>query len=41
MGFSTVPELRTLRRTLIYWRKEILAYFYCSLTNSKTIGSGF
>jgi hypothetical protein len=33
-----LPELRTLRRTLVYWRKEILAYFYCRLTNARTEG---
>lgn len=38
MAFSTLPELRTLRRTLVYWRKEILAYFYCRLTNARTEG---
>lgn len=38
MAFSTLPELKTLRRTLIYWRKEILAYFYCRLTNARTEG---
>lgn len=37
MAFS-LPELRTLRRTLVYWRKEILAYFYCRLTNARTEG---
>ena len=31
-------RLRTLRRTLVYWRKEILAYFYCRLTNARTEG---
>jgi len=38
MAFSTLPEVRTLRRTLVYWRKEILAYFYCRLTNARTEG---
>jgi transposase len=38
MAFSSLPELRTLRRTLVYWRKEILAYFYCRLTNARTEG---
>jgi transposase len=36
---SVVPELQTLRRTLIKWRKEILAYFYSGrLTNARTEG---
>lgn len=39
LGLSTVPELQTLRRTLIKWRKEILAYFYSGLlTNARTEG---
>jgi len=38
LAFSLLPELLTLRRTLIYWRKEILAYFYCRLTNARTEG---
>jgi len=36
---SVVPELQTLRRTLIKWRKEVLAYFYSGrLTNARTEG---
>ena len=39
LGLSNVPELQTLRRTLIKWRKEILAYFYSGrLTNARTEG---
>jgi len=39
LGLSLVPELQTLRRTLIKWRKEILAYFYSGrLTNARTEG---
>ena len=38
MAFSTLPELRTLRRTLVYWRKKTLAHFYCRLTNARTEG---
>ena len=35
LALSVVPELQTLRRTLIKWRKEILAYFYSGrLTNA-------
>jgi len=38
-ALSAVPELQTLRRTLIKWRKEILAYFYSGrLTNARTEG---
>lgn len=35
---STVPEIQTLRRTLMRWRKEILAYFAVPLTNARTEG---
>jgi transposase len=39
LGLSLVPELQTLRRTLIKWRKEVLAYFYSGLlTNARTEG---
>jgi transposase len=39
LALSTVPELQTLRRTLLKWRKEILAYFYSGrLTNARTEG---
>ena len=39
LALSVVPELQTLRRTLIKWRKEILAYFYSGrLTNARTEG---
>lgn len=31
-------ELKTLRRTLMRWRKEILAYFETGLTNGRTEG---
>jgi transposase len=33
-----VPELQRLRRTLISWRKEILAYFDYPITNGRTGG---
>ena len=35
---SAIPELRTLRRTLISWRTEILNYFDTGLTNGRTEG---
>jgi transposase len=38
LALSTVPELKTLRRTLMRWRREILAYFRSRLTNARTEG---
>ena len=38
MALSKLPEIQTLRRTLIKWRKEILAYFGTRLTNGRTEG---
>lgn len=38
MAHSKVPEIKTLRRTLMKWRKEILAYFFTGLTNGRTEG---
>ena len=38
MAHSTLPEIATLRRTLIKWRTEILAYFGTGLTNGRTEG---
>jgi transposase len=35
---SQLPELQTLRRTLIKWRAEILAYFDTQLTNGRVEG---
>lgn len=35
---SLLPEIQRLRRTLLRWRKEILAYFYTRLTNGRTEG---
>ena len=35
---SRLPELRTLRRTLVRWRSEILAYFETRVTNGRTEG---
>ena len=36
--FQDVPELQSLRKTLMNWRKEILAYFETRLTNAITEG---
>jgi transposase len=38
MAGSTLPEIKTLRRTLMRWREEILAYFFTGLTNGITEG---
>lgn len=38
MGLSQIPEIQTLRRTLISWRQEILNYFITGLTNARVEG---
>jgi transposase len=38
MALSKLPEIKRLRRTLMRWRAEILAYFYNRLTNARTEG---
>jgi transposase len=38
LSASPLPELQTLRRTLLRWRREILAYFATGLTNGRTEG---
>ena len=38
MAKSLLPEVQTLRRTLLRWRNEVLAYFRCRLTNARTEG---
>lgn len=38
MAHSALPEVRTLRTTLLRWRKELLNYFVCRLTNARTEG---
>jgi transposase len=38
MALSALPEIQTLRRTLMRWRNEILAYFPSRLTNGRTEG---
>ena len=35
---SKIPEIKTLRATLIRWRKEILLYFKTGLTNARAEG---
>jgi len=38
MAASRLPEVLTLRTTLLRWRRELLAYFLCRLTNARTEG---
>ena len=38
MARSELKEIKTLRKTLMKWRKEILAYFKTGLTNGRTEG---
>jgi len=38
MAHSILPEIKTLRRTLMKWRTEILNYFKTGLTNARTEG---
>lgn len=38
MALSLIPEIKTLRRTLLKWREEILNYFLTGLTNGRTEG---
>jgi transposase len=38
LAASALPELQTLRRTLIRWRHEILEHFATGLTNARTEG---
>jgi transposase len=38
MALSTLPAIKTLRRTLMKWRQEILNYFQTGLTNGRTEG---
>ncbi|MDB4983470.1 MAG: transposase TnpA, partial [Myxococcales bacterium] len=38
LAASPLPELQTFRRTLLRWRREILAYFGTGLTNARTEG---
>jgi transposase len=38
MAESSLPEIKTLRRTLMKWREEVLNYFKTGLTNARTEG---
>lgn len=38
MAYSKIPEIQTLRRTLLKWRKEILQFFESGLNNGRTEG---
>lgn len=38
LAHSQLPELKTLRHTLVRWRSQILNYWYCRLTNARTEG---
>ena len=38
LAHSKLKELKRLRRTLMSWREEILAYFETGLTNARTEG---
>ena len=38
MAFSQLKEIKTLRKTLLKWRIEILNYFKTGLTNARTEG---
>jgi transposase len=38
MASSQIPEVKTLRRTLLKWREEILNYFLTGITNARTEG---
>jgi len=38
MARSRLPEVLTLRNPLVRWRREVLAYFVCRLTNARTDG---
>jgi transposase len=38
MAKSLLPEIKTLRKTLLKWREEILNYFVYRLTNARTEG---
>lgn len=38
MALSNLPEIKTMRRTLMRWREEILNYFKTGITNARTEG---
>lgn len=38
MAGSKIKEIKTLRKTLIKWREEVLNYFENRITNARTEG---
>jgi transposase len=38
MADSKLPEIKTLRKTLMRWREEVLNYFKNRITNARTEG---
>ncbi len=38
LAYSKLPELQTLRKTLLNWKEEILNYFRTQITNGRTEG---
>lgn len=38
MAWSLLPEIKTLRKTLMRWKEQILNYFLTGLTNARTEG---
>lgn len=38
MSVSFLPEIQTLRKTLLKWKEEILNYFQTNLTNARLEG---
>jgi len=38
MSVSLLPEIRTLRKTLLKWKEEIMNYFSSGLTNARLEG---
>lgn len=38
MALSELPEIKTLRKTLLKWREQILNYFHMRLTNARVEG---
>lgn len=38
MAWSLLPEIKSLRKTLIRWKEEILHYFLLGVTNARTEG---
>ena len=38
LSASPIAEIQTLRRTLLRWKNEVLAYFDTGITNGRTEG---